>query len=80
MKYTDIKIGDRIRVLKYPGHWSSQCINNCPKEVIYPLEGEVIDIKSSNTNHIAANIGGWGFDISSRGFKFEILKPTYEIF
>lgn len=78
MKYTDLKIGDRIKILSKPKLWSSGLNENNPlcANIKYPFEGTIIKIKDCN-DHIAADIGNYGWSLENLNFE---LIQEYELY
>lgn len=77
MKYTDIKEGMRIRILKCPTFWRSSLGGICPLYGVlqYPWEGDV-----EKTNDLTALISGYGFDIKEIK-EYEIISNiNYQIY
>lgn len=79
MKYTDLKVGDKIKILIRPQNWSSHFSNESPLNIKYPFVGIIEKIKQIE-GHTAARIGKYEFSLNK--LNFEILKKDiiYEIY
>lgn len=81
MKYTELKVGDIIRILEKPDMWNSDiCDENGRDVVTYPWEGEIEAIGGPRWKD-SAKIGGYGWALNY--LKFEVVKkakPDYEIY
>lgn len=60
----DFKVGDNVTIKFMPESWSSACIDESPMSLKYPFTGKIEEILDRE-DHIAANIGGYGFSLSN---------------
>ena len=78
MIYTDIRVGDSIRILHKPNRWNSRLASKSPMELTFPFEGIVLKIGDKEYPY-CANIDGYGFALNELN-GFEILNKNYEIY
>lgn len=78
MKYTDIKVGDKIKILNTPRMWNSCLGYTNPMHITYPFIGTVLAIGSEDYPY-CANIDEYGFALEQLN-DFEILNASYEIY
>lgn len=76
MNYTDLKVGDTIRILKKPAYWNSRCNGNNPLKMTYPFVGTIKRFDGQDKS--AGDISGYGFAMDY--IKFELLNGNYEIY
>ena len=83
MKYTDIKIGDRVRIAKSPDKWNSIIggISPLTKEggPKYPWEGIIERMDNVNYKEGVVVISGYGFSFETISECMELF-PSYEIY
>ena len=79
MIWKDIKIGDRIKILKMPNMWDSHFSKLNSLDLIYPWEGVVENIQFLSEYQFPGLISGYGFSMMNIT-DFKIIPNQYEIY
>lgn len=72
----ELKVGDKIMVLKNPSIWNSELNENCPLDLEFPYE---LTIKEINGNSMSCGKYGWDLEyIINAGYKLLPNEPQFK--
>lgn len=79
------KVGDIITIIELDNeNWSSAAGGECPStkdgKITLPFTGKVLNVSSEYYDHFAANVDGWGFNLTSATWEFAEKEVNYEIY